>query len=41
MMSGSMQNHAWHGPKTCARRQEKQAPDRASEATSVLPIFRS
>jgi hypothetical protein len=28
-----------HGRKTCARRQEKQAPDRASEATSLLPIW--
>ncbi len=25
--------------KTCARRQEKQGPDRASEATSLLPIW--
>jgi len=28
-----------HGLKTCARRQEKQSPDRASEATSLLPIW--
>jgi len=34
MLSGSMQNHAW--PKE--RRQEKQGPDKASEATSLLPI---
>jgi hypothetical protein len=39
MLSGSMQKHAWHGLKTYARRQEKQGPDRASEATSLLPIW--
>jgi hypothetical protein len=28
-----------HGLKTCARRQEKQGQNRASEATSLLPIW--
>jgi hypothetical protein len=37
MLFGSMQNHAW--PKDMCKKTRKQAPDRASEATSLLPIW--
>jgi hypothetical protein len=44
MLSGSMHNHAWPKDmckKTSARRQEKQGPDRASEATITAANLRS